>query len=170
MTQTPTKEQFERFEREVQEQIDGLVAKGNWLVISVGGEDASMPAPKPAFSYTIGLTEHGLPELALAGLNPVESSTGSAGRLMRDSGSFREGQIINNALSDGMPVGFANVPPDSLAIASRRYGASGYTALQVFWPDTLKRLPWQQGVDAQIASIQHRLWRLGMSAPIYKPH
>lgn len=89
---------------------------------------------------------------------------------MRDSGSFREGQIINNALSDGMPVGFANVPPDSLSIASRRYGANGYTALQVFWPDTLKRLPWQQGVDAQIASIQHRLWRLGMSAPIYKPH
>ena len=71
-----------------------------------------MPAPKPAFSYTIGLTEHGLPELALAGLKPVVSRgiLNRIGKLMRDSGSFREGQIINNALSDGMPVGFALTP------------------------------------------------------------
>ena len=101
MTQTPTKEQFEHFEKKVLEQIDGLVAKGSWLVIFAGGEDASMPAPKPAFSYTIGLTEHGLPELALAGLKPVVSRgiLNRIGKLMRDSGSFREGQIINNGLS-----------------------------------------------------------------------
>ncbi|HPG04863.1 MAG: DUF4262 domain-containing protein [Rhodoblastus sp.] len=156
---TPSPEDFARFAAQTQQRIDDLVEKGSWLVVFVGADKQTTP-PTPGFSYTVGLTEHGLPELVIAALPPdvAHGTLNQIGALMRKNGPFKNGDISYEVLQGNFRVAFVDLPGGALPIANARYGADDYHALQVFWPDPNGRLPWEP-------DIQQRLFGVGLVAP-----
>lgn len=163
---SPKPPSFESFAANLQKRIDDLVAAGSWLVVNVGPDPARTP-PATGFAYTIGLTEHGLPELLIAGLLPDigQAVLNELGRRMRSSGPFKAGNIVRDALQGGLPIAFVDIPDGALPIANARYEAAGYSAMQVFWPDEEGRLPWEAGANPSMAAPQQNLHGLGKSDP-----
>ena len=157
-----------RFLADTKKRVDDLVAKGSWLVLMIGAD----PGVSPTYSYTVGLTEHGLPELAVVGLDPrtAQQVLNRAGDLMRANGAFRDGQPAHEVIGGNMKVVFAELPAGSLLHATSRYGATGYKALQLFWPDKAGLMPWEAGVDPKLAALQQQGFDIGRSPPTYQPN
>jgi len=162
----PSQKDIAHFLADTKKRIDALVASGSWLVMMIGPE----PGVSPTYSYTVGLTEHGLPELAIVGLDPETARhiLNRAGDLMRKNGAFRDGQAAHDVLGGSTKVVFAELKNGSLMHATARYGADGYKALQIFWPDRAGLMPWEPGVDPAFAKPQQQGFEAGLTAPAFK--
>lgn len=134
-------------------QLEELIARHGVAVITVGpARDA------PSFSYTVGLSDDGLPELLVLGLpaevaQPVLNTL--AARLRRE-GALR----LNEPLTDvfaGTTAVLHEVPlarsaPYVRVAAHRRAGV--LRVLQLIWPDAAGRFPWQAGCEPSFLAAQ----------------
>jgi Domain of unknown function (DUF4262) len=123
-----------------------------WYVISVAAE--------PPFSYSIGLFEHFQhPEIILFGL---DSKTGhgiinDAGRRIRGGHKYDVGVRYNDLLKD-YDCEFRPVDParydGNLNYALHYYRGSSFSAVQLIWPDTHGRFPWESNFEEHFRADQ----------------
>lgn len=106
----------------------------------------------PAFSYTIGNHEQGLPELLVIGSFPpavVGGMLNQMGAMMREQGkAFDEGLLD---IEWSMPVKVRKATDAAKSEytiqVGQYYGSQDYSVLQVMVPDRDGRYPGDEGVD-----------------------
>lgn len=129
-----------------------LIDTHGWAVIGVFPTCAE---DGPPFSYTVGLTDRGLPELAIYGLPPQTAGgvLNVAARHAVDRGELPCGQPITGLLAGGLPVvAVAMEDTDDLTSVRGLYGVV-LAAQQIVWPDSQGRMPWED-------------WNLGTAQPL----
>lgn len=129
-----------------------LIDTHGWAVIGVFPTCAE---DGPPFSYTVGLTDRGLPELAIYGLPPQTAGgvLNVAARHAVDNGELPCGQPITGLLAGGLPVvAVAMEDTDDLTTVRGLYGVV-LAAQQIVWPDSQGRMPWED-------------WNLGTAQPL----
>ena len=120
------------------EELRTLISTHGWAVRNVTDAD-----PAKCFSYTVGLTAHGHPEVVMTGL-PPEAGTAFlniVGEIVvREGGRFSAGDATTE-LADGpaMPV-LEALDTSGLEAVEAIYG--GVSALQIVWTDSRGHLPW----------------------------
>ena len=109
------------------------------------------PIPLEACWYTVGLTDHGHPELILFGLPPDIARPALrtvAEEIIDGRRAFTSGQYADDVI-EGHEVQFVTViePERHLPVAAQFYAAkdAAVEALQIVWPDRYHRWPWQPG-------------------------
>lgn len=127
--------------------IDVLIRHVGWAVIKIVPSSAATFTP---YAYTVGLTEHDLPELIISGLNPDLSQdllNDLARRAHRTARPFTHLQTISDLLDSVNVVIIDGTPTDALQpnIATARYTAPRVRLQQIVWPDRHGRFPWQPG-------------------------
>lgn len=117
----------------------------------------------PSVGYTIGLCNHGLPDLLVFGL-PGDPSISAliidtiVHRALKGDLALVDGQIIHEAAN--LPLQLRAADPDkgfSFALGARRYAEeNGHTAklLQILLPDVKGRFPGDASCDPRITQMQ----------------
>ena len=135
------------------DQVRRLVHDHGFAVVAVGGDEHGPPS-----SYTVGLHAEGLPELVIVG----GLSTGGqqstlnvlADRLL--AGESLQVGARDPSVIDGFDVTYievADTTTEDFAVALRLQ--AGFRAVQVVWPDTDNRFPWEQGYS--FSPVEQRL-------------
>ncbi|WP_099020827.1 DUF4262 domain-containing protein [Mycolicibacterium palauense] len=127
-----------------------LIDTHGWAVIGVFPTSAE---DGPPFSYTVGLTDRGLPELAIYGLPPhtAHGVLNAAARKALDHGQLPCGEPLSEVLAGGLTVVALTMDDtDDLTTVRALYGAV-LAAQQILWPDAHGRMPWQ---DWDLGDIQ----------------
>ena len=128
-----------------------LIGRHGWAVRHVGGDTANGHAP---FSYTVGLTAMGHPEIVTTGLPFEHAQTflNEVGADVRDGRRFAAGTTTGDFTSDDAPVCFLDVV-DTSGLTAVEQVYDDVEALQLVWPDSAGHLPWDAGyrnpADAQ---------------------
>jgi hypothetical protein len=126
----------------IEARVQEMIGEHGWAVIGVfpTAQDDGVP-----FSYKVGLTDKGLPELAIYGLDPVTGGAilnGVAQRMI-DTGEFRGGERLEGELAGGLPLAVIDMADTrDLTTVRRVYGAV-LAARQIVWPDAHGRMPWE---------------------------
>jgi hypothetical protein len=124
-------------------QLRALIDKHGWAVRHVG---AGTEPGEAAFSYTIGLTALGHPEVIVTGLpfDHAQIFLNNIGFDVRDGKRFRPGDTTEDLTEPGKPVAFIAVEDTSgLTAVVEVYGS--VIAVQMVWPDSAGHLPWVEG-------------------------
>lgn len=124
-----------------------LIDTFGWAVVGIF-PTATMPGSP--FNYTLGLTEKGFPELAIAGLGPKVGQTilnTAAGLICAQGHPFPAGHRDDRILKDFDVVIADGLGNEELhpGMACRMYGASKVRVQQVVWPDKSGQFPWELG-------------------------
>jgi hypothetical protein len=144
--------------RRLRKQIEQLVAAHGWAVQGVFADPA---AGEPTFSYTVGLYRtHKHPELVVFGVSPEVAKT----ILNRVAFRFaKEGEPIvpgvrYDEILEGFPVVFVTAGQDGVDshLYAYEWFYKGQTppVLQMVWPDTDGRFPWEDGFDRRFDAAQ----------------
>jgi hypothetical protein len=123
--------------------IRQLVAEHGWAIQHVGGGE--LPGEVP-FSYTIGLTAFGHPELIQQGMShrSAQDILNILGAEVRDGHTYHQDTMTSDPSGTAPPVALISVvDTDELIVANMLYGE--VEALQVIWPDSEGCLPWEAG-------------------------
>lgn len=140
------------------ESVRERIARNRFMVQPVGGS-----ARTPEFTYSVGLTAHGLPELIVLGLQEAKAAPlihGWANYLL-DESLVLPGETMGfgTRLLEAVEV---SRPEDHLFFAVDLYGEA-VRALQLVWNDDRGRWPWEPGHRARRAGQPV----LGKRAPYY---
>lgn len=119
----------------------------------------------PTLAYSIGLwgARHH-PEIVVFGLPPEVAHTiiNDVGRRVKNGKRFKDGDVVEKLAN--FPMAFVEVPRDRfeghLNVALAYYGHGEFTALQLVWPDTQGKFPWQPSYDEKLRRAQPVLARL----------
>lgn len=131
--------------REERERSDRLmrIERFGWTVEHVRPPRGSSEVRR---SYTVGLTAHGHPEVVVLGL-PFEAAVeylNQLGERVRAGARFEDGGTTAALTDESAPVSFLAVHDAGLLPgAVELYGE--ITAVQLVWPDSTGRLPWEEG-------------------------
>ena len=121
------------------DELRSLIDQHGWAVRNVADPD-----PANCFSYTIGLSAHGHPEVVMTGLPPDvgQAFLNIAGDLVvNGDGSFVTGETTTE-LADGPPMPILEVTDRSgLTAVEAIYGE--VRAVQIVWTDSRGHLPWE---------------------------
>ena len=120
-----------------------LIAEHGWAVRHVG---AGAGPGEAAFSYTVGLTAMGHPEVIVTGLpfDHAQTFLNNIGADVRDGKQFAPGSSTEDLTGPGAPVFFLAVADTSdLTAVEQVYGK--VSAVQMVWPDSAGHLPWVTG-------------------------
>jgi hypothetical protein len=139
----PHMDGIEEFARRQKQLIDQF----GWAVTNVFPTEDDPVSP---FSYTVGLTAHGYPELIIAGLDPATSQAllnDLAARVYDRAERFTTGQRITDLLAGYEAVIVEGPATDALypGAALARYGQDAVSLQQIVWPDPQGRYPWDTG-------------------------
>ena len=152
--------------------LEGRIAEDGWAIhIVLPLRDD--PDPGPPFAYTVGLSgpRFGHPELLVVGLgrDTAQIVLTDLCERVRDGQRLHAGQRISHLLQDidggAVQVELLRVDDAAdhrapLSAANRLYGHDGpIDALQVVWPDTNHRFPWDPGYDGAMRAMQPLLGR-----------
>jgi len=143
---------------EYDDQIRALVGEHRFAIQAVGGSRC-----QAEFSYTVGLTAHGLPELVVTGVRAADAS-----RLLRHWGDYLLDTSLvlpGETLESGpwlMEAVEVEQPQEHLFTAVRIYGEQ-VRALQLAWADQRGVWPWEPGHRARRAGQP----LLGRRAPCF---
>ncbi len=122
--------------------LQRVVDRFGWAVLHGGGGGPD----DPRWSHTVGLHGFGHPEVVVVGLpfEAGETYLNLVGEAVRAGAAFPAG-VTTTALTDASsPVVFIRVEDTArLAVLEQLYGS--VDALQLVWPDSAGRLPWQEG-------------------------
>jgi hypothetical protein len=118
--------------------VRGLLDQHCWIVVGVHEERY-----RPTYSYTVGLSDHGLPELVITGLPKQRAAdllTRAASNVLNGA-ALAPGKRIRAA--DGMAVEVVQVaePGAHMDVAGELYGRQ-LVALQLVYADRRGRWPW----------------------------
>src|SRR3954452_1501776 len=123
--------------------LRNVIKKRGWAVRNV------MPGPteqEVRFSYTIGLTAFGHPEVIILGM-PSQSAhefLNLIGDEVRLGGRYGHGTLTGEFTDEDSPIAFIRAEDtERLTAVEQIYGR--VRALQMIWPDSTGRLPWQDG-------------------------
>lgn len=111
-----------------------------WVVIGVHGEPY-----RPAYSYTVGLTDHGLPELVVTGL-PLKRAAdvlGGAAMDVLEGALLVPGERVRMAGGPGVEIVQVAEPGAHLDVAAGLFGRQ-LVALQLVYADRRGHLPWDK--------------------------
>ncbi|HBW20243.1 MAG: DUF4262 domain-containing protein [Streptosporangiaceae bacterium] len=163
------------------DRVRTLIAEHRWAV-----QDVDRDRFRPASAYTVGLTEHGLPELVVAGLpgcdatrllNYVASHVLQTAALgPGDQIPLHSDPVIVGPMIEAVEV---TVPAANLPVATRLYGQD-LRALQLVYADDRGHWPWDPGYrgfrgDQPVLGARaggHRRVDLAGSLPVppHRPH
>ncbi|BCL14684.1 DUF4262 domain-containing protein [Micromonospora sagamiensis] len=134
---------LDEFFRRQQEHIDTI----GWAVTAVVPDPGETDSP---FAYTVGLTERDLPELVIAGLDPLiahELLNDMARRVYSGAQSLTHGQRVDDLLVGYDAVIVEGPATEALhpGAAYARYGNDRVYLQQIVWPDKHGRFPWDYG-------------------------
>jgi hypothetical protein len=124
----------------VDEDLGALISEYGWAVRHVGGTEQEAP-----FSYTVGLSTLGLPEIVTTGL-PFASSHEFLNMVALET---RDGLAVTHGarstrFTDSGDIAFIRVEDTrGLTAVQDRYGE--VVALQLIWPDSTGAYPWDAG-------------------------
>jgi hypothetical protein len=140
----PTAEDFARFRRKTQENIERT---GRSVVGVFPGANSEDPT-NDAFAYTIGNALRGLPELLLIGMyGETHMINALSDRMIERGMKFGDGEVVS--LGGPHPVRVFDADEsvkDQFTIQATNYfGTREYDVMQVVLPDTEGRFPWQAG-------------------------
>lgn len=127
---------------------ESAIERYGWAVKLVGASDDGLDG---AFAYTVGLTDRGLPEFAIAGLSPntMHAIVNELAERALAGADLDHGQQLDDILTDFDTVLVAGSAPFSRdgiwpGAALERSGKS-IRLLQLVWPDRTRRFPWDEG-------------------------
>ncbi|WP_236831364.1 DUF4262 domain-containing protein [Blastococcus sp. KM273128] len=112
-----------------------------WAVLHGGGTPG-----EPRYSYTVGLAAWEHPEIVVVGLPfpAAEKYLNLVGEAVRAGARFAPGTATTALTDADSPVVFLRVEEtDRLTVVEELHGT--VDALQLIWPDSTGRLPWQEG-------------------------
>jgi hypothetical protein len=119
-----------------------VIDRFGWAVLHGGGSSTE----DPRFSHTAGLTAFGHPEVIVVGL-PFEAGEkylNLVGEAVRAGARFGPGAETRALTDADSPVVFLGVADTSrLALVEQLYGP--VDVLQLVWPDSTGKLPWEEG-------------------------
>lgn len=122
--------------------LQSVIDVHGWAVIGVfpTRDDDGIP-----FSYTVGLTDKGLPELAIYGLGPGNSARilNAAGRRMVRRGELRGGDRVGGVLAFDAQLAVIDMADTADLSAVRHLYGVVLAARQIVWPDAQGRMPWE---------------------------
>jgi Domain of unknown function (DUF4262) len=123
------------------EYVRGQVAQHCWVVVGVRGDRY-----RPPYSYTVGLTNHGKPEVIVTGLPQQRAAdllSGVAAHLMHADAPTAGEQV---QLTDGPLIEIVSVsePSAHLYVAAELCGP-GLQAVQLVYADDRGHWPWDRG-------------------------
>lgn len=124
--------------------VKDSIEKSGRMVLNVFGETSNADG----FSYTIGNTEKGLPELLITGLFEVgQSVLNDLSEMMIKRGrKFDHGEIVS--LGGEHPVTLIDASDDAKTECTiqvgRYYGDESYRLMQVVFCDPQGRFPWDE--------------------------
>jgi hypothetical protein len=128
-------------------ELHRLIDEHGWATRHVG---AGTETGQAAFSYTVGLTAMGHPEVIVTGLpfDHAQTFLNNIGSDVRDGKQFRPGFATEDLTGPGTPVVFIAVEDTSgLTAVDQVYGS--VPAVQMVWPDSAGHLPWVPGYRNQ---------------------
>ena len=131
------------------DEVLGEVRTRGFAVVSVPGT-----AQVPQHSHTVGLSLRDRPDFILFGFSPDVARPVLADLVLRmlDGERFEPNTDVED-LIPGMPIALLEVPDDLvqrfLPLACGLPGARRARALQVVWPDSEDRFPWQRGYSGE---------------------
>ena len=122
--------------------IRDLVARHGWAIRHVLADTA---AGRAAFSYTVGLTSRGWPELIITGLpsTVADAFIRNAVDVQVEKGPFRSGDRTDELAEEGDVVFLSADDVSGMTATTELVRA--FTALQLVWPDSAGHFPWQDG-------------------------
>ncbi|MFI7208069.1 DUF4262 domain-containing protein [Micromonospora aurantiaca (nom. illeg.)] len=131
-----------------QEQI---IDTTGWAVMHVLPTDDDPDTTAP-FAYTVGLTEHDVPELVIAGLDPhiAQALLNDLARRVHDRAErLTHGQRVTDLLAGYDAVIVEGPATEALhpGAAYARYGTDRVRLQQIVWPDKHGRFPWADGYE-----------------------
>jgi hypothetical protein len=119
-----------------------VIDRFGWAVLHGGGSGTG----DPRWSYTVGLSGLGHPEVIVVGLpfEAAETYLNLVGEAVRAGARFSPG-VVTTALTDAdSPVVFLQVADTSRLAVAEQFAGS-VDALQLVWPDSTGKLPWEEG-------------------------
>jgi hypothetical protein len=131
----PSQEQYDRYRQTIREKI----AEHGWMV---QGVFPTTMQEGPAFGYTIGLTDAGLPELLLVGNLgfPNLQALLNGAALMHVKNEIQPGDELTDLAN--MPFRVIAASTSELGMAHNYYrGLKEVRALQLIWPDPDGKFP-----------------------------
>jgi Domain of unknown function (DUF4262) len=132
-----------------------IIDEHGWAVQSVGGDRLAGDAP---FTYTVGLTAFGHPELVMTGAPPrfAASVLNSLGSAVRDGHVYQANTMTSDVTGAEPTVALIEVidPASHLYMAVDLY--QKIEALQIIWRDSRGRLPWDD--DYENSSDTQPFW------------
>jgi hypothetical protein len=132
----------EQDDTQVLRDLRRVIDRFGWAVLHGGGG-----APgDPRYSHTAGLTALGHPEVIVVGL-PFEAGEkylNLVGEAVRAGARFSPGAATTALTDADSPVVFLSVEDAArLSVVEEFYGS--VDALQLVWPDSTGKLPWEEG-------------------------
>jgi hypothetical protein len=118
----------------------------------------------PDFSYTVGLSDKGLPEIICFGLDPMTSTIilNEAVKHLRAGAIKLDKPCPFCDFSNDFAAVFKKIPAelgvDYITIANQRAGHP-VNLIQLVWPDRNGRFPWEKKFDRKIVGAQTLLWQ-----------
>ena len=126
--------------------VEEVLSRERFVVVTVPGSRCS-----PELAYTVGLTQHLLPELVVSAVRPDDARTLLQlwGDYLLDESQVLAGEHLTCGPwhLEAVPV---QTPRDVLLLADRLYG-DDVRALQLAWADSAGRWPWEPGHRARRA-------------------
>lgn len=134
--------------------VEEYVEKKQWAIISVAPDEGS---DELGFMYTVGLTEHGMPEIFVSGFCPaLGSAINKLGNFMVKAktvplGAF-DGNLTLKGTGETLRLDVREIEDieafnDEYATAAVvRYGK--VAGIQLVWPDTSNTLPHEGGYES----------------------
>jgi hypothetical protein len=164
MTPEPTSDIFERLHREVIERIE----RYGYTATVVGSGECSVPGctcgPEPyPYAYSIGLCEHGHPELVVFGLprSHVNSAMDPVFAAARGRAPLAVGRQHRHEFEGGRVLSLVAVPelwarrdPGRIGGWIDVYRSALPPFLQICWADRDGLMPWEPGCDPAVRDLQ----------------
>lgn len=134
--------------------VEEYIEKKQWAIISVAPDEGS---DEPGFMYTVGLTEHGMPEIFVSGYCPaLGSAINKLGNFMVKAktvplGAF-DGDLTLKGTGETLRLDVREIEDieafneEYATAAVVRYGK--VAGIQLVWPDTSNTLPHEGGYES----------------------
>ena len=134
--------------------VEEYIEKKQWAIISVAPDEGS---DEPGFMYTVGLTEHGMPEIFVSGYCPaLGSAINKLGNFMVKAktvplGAF-DGNLTLKGTGETLRLDVREIEDieafneEYATAAVVRYGK--VAGIQLVWPDTSNTLPHEGGYES----------------------
>ncbi len=114
----------------------------------------------PAYSYTIGLSKHGKPDLVMKGIGAQSADEilkTIVGQLLSGELKGVDGERVEKAANSTL---YLKAAPDALElfyVGAMRFAEQNnhkFSYLQVVWSDPADKFPWEEGFDPWMAELQ----------------